>query len=136
MGMGISGGEEGARKGPSLMPGGEPGAYELMEPIITKCAAQVDDGPCTFGQGCLAVHRGRASSKQQCWWGGCLPSPGSSAESPPSPQDFLWGQRNMLVAVQKYETGNSQRVFPSNSCVVPSNVPLTATLGRWAAGTT
>nr|BAG32441.1 6-phosphogluconate dehydrogenase [Euglena gracilis] len=51
MGMGISGGEEGARKGPSLMPGGEPGAYELMEPIITKCAAQVDDGPCTFNIG-------------------------------------------------------------------------------------
>lgn len=51
MGMGISGGEEGARKGPSLMPGGPPGAYEMMEPIITKCAAQVDDGPCTFNIG-------------------------------------------------------------------------------------
>jgi len=51
MGMGISGGEEGARKGPSLMPGGEPGAYEMMAPIITKCAAQVDDGPCTFNIG-------------------------------------------------------------------------------------
>lgn len=41
MGMGISGGEEGARNGPSLMPGGPKKAYEALEPIITKCAAQV-----------------------------------------------------------------------------------------------
>jgi len=47
MGMGISGGEEGARNGPSLMPGGQREAYDLMEPILSKCAAQVDDGPCT-----------------------------------------------------------------------------------------
>lgn len=33
------------------MPGGPPGSYEMMEPIITKCAAQVDDGPCTFNIG-------------------------------------------------------------------------------------
>merc|ERR1740136_165528 len=32
---------------PSLMPGGSRRAYDMMEPIITKCAAQVDDGPCT-----------------------------------------------------------------------------------------
>lgn len=48
IGMGISGGEEGARTGPSIMPGGELAAYELLEPIISRCAAQVDDGPCTF----------------------------------------------------------------------------------------
>ncbi|KAL7521336.1 hypothetical protein ACHAWX_006003 [Stephanocyclus meneghinianus] len=47
IGMGISGGEEGARNGPSLMPGGPKAAYDLLEPIITKCAAQVNDGPCT-----------------------------------------------------------------------------------------
>lgn len=47
MGMGISGGEEGARNGPSLMPGSSQRAYDLMEPILTKCAAQVKDGPCT-----------------------------------------------------------------------------------------
>jgi len=46
MGMGVSGGEEGALNGPSLMPGGTAAAYEAMEPIITKIAAQVDDGPC------------------------------------------------------------------------------------------
>ena len=45
--MGFSGGEEGARNGPSLMPGGPKEAYDLLEPIITKCAAQVNDGPCT-----------------------------------------------------------------------------------------
>lgn len=47
MGMGISGGEEGARHGPSLMPGGPKAAYDLMEPILVKCAAQVGDTPCT-----------------------------------------------------------------------------------------
>jgi len=47
VGMGISGGEEGARNGPSLMPGGPKEAYDMLEPILTKCAAQVNDGPCT-----------------------------------------------------------------------------------------
>jgi 6-phosphogluconate dehydrogenase len=46
MGMGVSGGEEGARNGPSLMPGGPREAYELMLPVLSKIAAQVDDGPC------------------------------------------------------------------------------------------
>ncbi|MSP63180.1 MAG: NADP-dependent phosphogluconate dehydrogenase [Myxococcales bacterium] len=46
IGMGVSGGEEGARKGPSLMPGGERSAYDELAPILTKIAAQVDDGPC------------------------------------------------------------------------------------------
>ncbi|MFM8296468.1 MAG: decarboxylating NADP(+)-dependent phosphogluconate dehydrogenase [Microcystaceae cyanobacterium] len=46
VGMGVSGGEEGALKGPSLMPGGTQSAYHELEPILTKIAAQVDDGPC------------------------------------------------------------------------------------------
>ncbi|MGF1588290.1 MAG: decarboxylating NADP(+)-dependent phosphogluconate dehydrogenase [Pleurocapsa sp.] len=46
MGMGVSGGEEGALKGPSLMPGGTESGYRDLEPILTKIAAQVDDGPC------------------------------------------------------------------------------------------
>jgi 6-phosphogluconate dehydrogenase len=46
VGMGVSGGEEGALNGPSLMPGGAKAAYENLEPILTKIAAQVDDGPC------------------------------------------------------------------------------------------
>jgi 6-phosphogluconate dehydrogenase len=46
IGMGVSGGEEGALNGPSLMPGGTKEAYEAIEPIVTKIAAQVDDGPC------------------------------------------------------------------------------------------
>lgn len=45
-GMGVSGGEEGALNGPSLMPGGSREAYQALEPILTKIAAQVDDGPC------------------------------------------------------------------------------------------
>jgi 6-phosphogluconate dehydrogenase len=46
MGMGVSGGEEGALKGPSLMPGGTEAGYRDLEPILVKIAAQVDDGPC------------------------------------------------------------------------------------------
>jgi 6-phosphogluconate dehydrogenase len=46
IGMGVSGGEEGALNGPSLMPGGTKAAYDYLAPILTKIAAQVDDGPC------------------------------------------------------------------------------------------
>jgi 6-phosphogluconate dehydrogenase len=45
-GMGISGGEEGALKGPSMMPGGPHDGYQRLEPLLRKIAAQVDDGPC------------------------------------------------------------------------------------------
>jgi 6-phosphogluconate dehydrogenase len=44
--MGVSGGEEGARNGPSLMPGGTMEAYKYIEDIVAKVAAQVNDGPC------------------------------------------------------------------------------------------
>ncbi len=46
MGIGISGGEEGARKGPSIMPGGDPEAYKEIEPILKAIAARVDGDPC------------------------------------------------------------------------------------------
>mmetsp|Transcript_33147 Transcript_33147/g.78315 ORF Transcript_33147/g.78315 Transcript_33147/m.78315 type:complete len:1013 (+) Transcript_33147:171-3209(+) len=47
IGMGISGGEEGARNGPALMPGGPKQAYDLVAPIFEQCAAQVErTGPC------------------------------------------------------------------------------------------
>lgn len=47
MGMGISGGEEGARRGPALMPGGPKEGFDRIEPIIKAVAAQTPDGPCT-----------------------------------------------------------------------------------------
>jgi len=46
IGTGISGGEEGALHGPSLMPGGTLDAYEHVEPIFTRIAAQVEGVPC------------------------------------------------------------------------------------------
>ena len=46
IGTGISGGEEGALKGPAMMPGGSIKAYTLVEPIFTKIAAQVEGTPC------------------------------------------------------------------------------------------
>jgi 6-phosphogluconate dehydrogenase len=45
-GMGVSGGEEGALHGPSLMPGGHEDSYRHLEPMLTKMAAQTKDGPC------------------------------------------------------------------------------------------
>nr|MDH3162121.1 decarboxylating NADP(+)-dependent phosphogluconate dehydrogenase [Bacillus licheniformis] len=46
LGIGISGGEIGALKGPSIMPGGDRDVYEKAAPILTKIAAQVDGDPC------------------------------------------------------------------------------------------
>jgi 6-phosphogluconate dehydrogenase len=49
IGTGVSGGEEGALKGPSIMPGGQKSAYELVEPILTAISAKVgDDACCTY----------------------------------------------------------------------------------------
>ncbi|NML67053.1 NADP-dependent phosphogluconate dehydrogenase [Hymenobacter sp. RP-2-7] len=45
-GMGVSGGEEGARFGPSMMPGGDKDAYKTMEPVLQAIAAKVDGEPC------------------------------------------------------------------------------------------
>jgi 6-phosphogluconate dehydrogenase len=45
-GMGVSGGEEGARRGPSMMPGGDKDAYAVMKPIFEAIAAHVDGAPC------------------------------------------------------------------------------------------
>ncbi len=48
VGSGVSGGEEGARNGPSIMPGGSPEARTLVEPVFEAIAARADDGqPCT-----------------------------------------------------------------------------------------
>src|SRR5689334_10483958 len=46
VGMGVSGGEEGALKGPSLMPGGSRESWDTIAPIFRKIAAQVDGEPC------------------------------------------------------------------------------------------
>jgi 6-phosphogluconate dehydrogenase len=45
-GMGVSGGEDGALHGPSLMPGGHEDSYRHLEPMLTQMAAQVADGAC------------------------------------------------------------------------------------------
>jgi 6-phosphogluconate dehydrogenase len=44
--LGISGGEEGARKGPSMMPGGDQQAYKIVQPIFEAVAAKVNGEPC------------------------------------------------------------------------------------------
>ncbi len=46
LGMGISGGEEGARHGPSLMPGGDPEAWPLVKEMFQAIAAKADGEPC------------------------------------------------------------------------------------------
>ena len=48
IGAGVSGGEEGARKGPSIMPGGPLSTWEVMQPIFESIAAKVDGEPCVI----------------------------------------------------------------------------------------
>lgn len=81
MGMGISGGEEGARNGPSLMPGGPKEAYDLVEPILVKCAAQAGDppvactgycGPIGAGNYVKMVHNGIEYGDMQLISGMCV----------------------------------------------------------------
>ena len=72
IGTGVSGGEEGALKGPCIMPGGQPEAYALIEKVLTKIAAQVD-GPCCVyigprgaGHYVKMVHNGIEYGVMQC----------------------------------------------------------------------
>ncbi|HAN40041.1 MAG TPA: phosphogluconate dehydrogenase (NADP(+)-dependent, decarboxylating) [Chitinophagaceae bacterium] len=52
MGMGVSGGEEGARRGPALMPGGDENAYQHIQPILQAIAAKVHGNePCVAYMG-------------------------------------------------------------------------------------
>ncbi len=46
VGMGVSGGSEGALNGPSLMPGGDPGAWQRLRPLLESIAATSDSGAC------------------------------------------------------------------------------------------
>jgi len=65
MGVGISGGEHGARTGPSIMPGGDEEAWKAVKPVFEAIAAKVDDLPCVdyMGKGAAGhfvkmVHNG------------------------------------------------------------------------------
>jgi 6-phosphogluconate dehydrogenase len=65
VGMGVSGGEEGARKGPSIMPGGDVEAYPYIKPMLEAVSAKVNGEPCVahLGKGAAGhyvkmVHNG------------------------------------------------------------------------------
>src|ERR1700748_3867760 len=51
MGMGVSGGEEGARKGPSIMPGGDLDAWKRVQPMLEAVSAKVNNEPCVAYMG-------------------------------------------------------------------------------------
>ncbi|MEL7221588.1 MAG: NADP-dependent phosphogluconate dehydrogenase, partial [Bacteroidota bacterium] len=51
LGVGVSGGEEGARKGPSIMPGGDQAAWERIQPILEAVSAKVNREPCVAYMG-------------------------------------------------------------------------------------
>ena len=51
MGMGVSGGEEGARRGPSIMPGGDLAAWKRVQPMLEAVSAKVDKEPCVAYMG-------------------------------------------------------------------------------------
>ncbi len=55
VGMGVSGGSRGALEGPSMMPGGDPEAWERLQPVLEKIAAVSKSGPCV-------AHCGRGSA--------------------------------------------------------------------------
>jgi len=55
MGIGISGGEMGARTGPSIMPGGDEAAWQQVKPILEAVAAKVNDQPCVAYMGKFAA---------------------------------------------------------------------------------
>lgn len=65
-GVGVSGGEAGALNGPCIMPGGPRDAYPLIEPILTRIAAQVADGPC-----CTYIGPGSAGHYVKMVHNGC-----------------------------------------------------------------
>lgn len=69
--MGVSGGEEGARRGPAMMPGGDAAAYEFLRPIVEKVAAQTDDGPCVtyVGPGGASRWFGWLRAAARAWLG-------------------------------------------------------------------
>jgi 6-phosphogluconate dehydrogenase len=46
LGTGVSGGEEGARRGPAIMPGGDPAAYEIAGPMLRDISAKAEGEPC------------------------------------------------------------------------------------------
>jgi 6-phosphogluconate dehydrogenase len=65
VGMGVSGGEEGALRGPSMMPGGDRAAWERLRPLLEQAAARSDSGPCvawcghrSAGHAVKMVHNG------------------------------------------------------------------------------
>jgi len=51
MGIGVSGGEQGARTGPSIMPGGDMAAWKEMKPLLEAVSAKVNDEPCVAYMG-------------------------------------------------------------------------------------
>ena len=72
-GVGVSGGEEGARHGPSLMPGGNREAYRQIQPILEAIAAKTEAGPCVTyvgpggaGHFVKMVHNGIEYADMQC----------------------------------------------------------------------
>lgn len=79
MGIGVSGGETGARFGPSIMPGGNPEAYKRIQPMLEAVSAKVNGEPCTayMGSGAAGhyvkmVHNGIEYALMQmiaeCYW--------------------------------------------------------------------
>jgi len=55
LGTGVSGGEEGARRGPAIMPGGDPAAYEIAGPLLREISAKAEGEPC-----CTYIGKGGA----------------------------------------------------------------------------
>ena len=68
IGTGVSGGEEGALKGPSMMPGGSPAAWPSVKPIFQAICAKVEDGTpcCDWAHARPARHERRRDARGLC----------------------------------------------------------------------
>jgi 6-phosphogluconate dehydrogenase len=82
IGAGVSGGEEGALKGPAIMPGGQKSAYELVEPTLTAISAKVNGDACStyIGEqrGCRLI----CCSAKGLFWGAYVRATGSKGKFP------------------------------------------------------
>ena len=85
MGMGVSGGEEGARHGPSLMPGGPRAAYDMVKDVLELIAAKVSRAASSQQQ-----QQRSSSSCSSARYLLCPPPPSRPTLAPASPTSASW----------------------------------------------
>jgi 6-phosphogluconate dehydrogenase len=146
VGMGVSGGSEGALRGPSIMPGGDPEAWECLRPILESIAAVSDSGPCVAycGRGSAGhfvkmVHNGiEYGDMQLIAESAVLLREGLNLRAGAVAETFAQWNREEL---ESYLIEITADIFRTGDPVVPGGLLLDAILdragqkgtGRWTA---